>query len=197
MDRPDIGGVLGWVRRGAGGLIGVRRGEGGEVVGAEDVECSLLQRLQIEGQRAVPDIRGEHGGADIADAPFLRDTGEDAVLVGLAEGAVAGMEPLRSGLDREHADTGWQGAVEGSMEIGGGDVAFEGKGGDLGERMDAGIGATRALGQNDFAGDVLDDLRQSSLDSSKSWLYLPAMKGRAIVGENCLPELHRESWLIT
>ncbi len=76
--------------RGAGGEVGVVGGEGGEVVGAEDVGGGLLEMGEVEREAAGPDVGSEHGGADLRIA-----CGEDAVLVGLAAGAVAGVEVLR------------------------------------------------------------------------------------------------------
>ena len=67
--------------------------------------------------------------------------GGDAVFVGLAKGAVAGVEVFGGLLDGEDADAGREGAVEGSVEIGGGDGRCEGEGGDLGEGVDACVGA--------------------------------------------------------
>jgi hypothetical protein len=66
---------------------------------------------------------------------------EDAVLVGLAQGAVAGVEVFGDCLDREDTDARGKGAVEGAMKIGLGDRDSEGEGGDLCEGVDAGVGA--------------------------------------------------------
>ena len=90
----------------------------------------------------------------------MRSPREDAVLVGFAEGAVAGVEVFGDGFDGEDADARGKGAVEGAMEIGGGDGDGEGEGGDLGEGVDAGVGAAGALGEDGFAGDVVDGLRR-------------------------------------
>ncbi len=59
-------------------------------------------------------------------------------------------------LGGEDADAGGKGAVEGAMEIGGGDGAAEGEAGDLGEGVDAGVGAAGALREDDLAGDVVE-----------------------------------------
>src|ERR1700679_2420086 len=107
------GGWLGFVFPGlvAGGEIGIGGGEGGEVVRAEDVRGGLLERGKGKVERACPKEGGEHRGADTV-------AGEDAVLVGFAEGAVAGVEVGWNSFDRENADAGWEGPVEGMVEIG-------------------------------------------------------------------------------
>jgi len=93
-------------------------------VGAKDVGCGLLQYGEVEGPRAVPYVGSEHGGAD--------GGGGDAVLVGFAKGAVAGVEIFRCLLDGEDADAGWEGSIEGFVEIGCGDGCCEREGGYLG-----------------------------------------------------------------
>jgi hypothetical protein len=67
--------------------------------------------------------------------------GEDAVLVGLAEGGVAGMEGVGDGFDGEDTDAGGKAAVEGAVQVGGGDGRGEREAGDLGEGVNAGVGA--------------------------------------------------------
>ena len=84
----------------AGGLLGVVGGEGGEVVSAEDVRCRLLQEGEIERETAGPDVGREKGRADAAAVV----AGEEAVLVGFAQRAVAGVEVFGDGLDGEDAD---------------------------------------------------------------------------------------------
>ncbi len=102
-------------------------------MGAEDVGCGLLECGEVEGPGAVPYVGGEHGGADRG--------GGDAVLVGLAKGAVAGVEVFGGLLDGEYADAGWEGSVEGFVEIGCWDGGCEREGGDLGEGVDTCVGA--------------------------------------------------------
>ena len=83
----------------AGGLVGIVGGEGGEVVGAEDVGCGLLQDGEVERKTAGPDVGGEHGRADAV-------AGKDSVLVGFAKRAVAGVEVFGDSFDGEDADAG-------------------------------------------------------------------------------------------
>ena len=45
------------------------------------------------------------------------------------------------------------------MEVGGGDGYGEGEGGDLGNGVDAGVGAAGALRKDSFSGDMVDCLR--------------------------------------
>jgi hypothetical protein len=49
--------------------------------------------------------------------------------------------------------------------------------------MDAGVGASGALGQKLLSGEALDGLRQGTLDGGLAGLDLPAVKGGAIIGE--------------
>ena len=132
----------------AGGEVGVDRGEGGEVVGAADVVGGVLEDGEVERERAVPDVGSEGGRADALDggkSDGVGDAGEDAVLVGFAEGVVAGVEGLGCVLDGEDADAGGKGVVEGAVEVGGRDGDGEREGGDLGEGVDSGVGAAGAL----------------------------------------------------
>ena len=103
-------------------------------MGAEDVGGGLLKDGEIEGEWTGPDEGGEHGGTDGAG-------GVDAIFVGFAGGAVAGMEVGGGVLDGENADAGRKGPVEGSMEVGRWDGCVEGEGCYLGEGVDSGIGA--------------------------------------------------------
>jgi hypothetical protein len=66
---------------------------------------------------------------------------KDSVLVGLAEGGVAGVEAGWDGFDGEDADAGREAAVEGAVQVGGGDGRGEREAGDLSEGVDPGVGA--------------------------------------------------------
>ena len=145
-----VGGLSGWAsgdsgRGGAGGEVGIDGGEGGEVVGAADVVGGVLEDGEVEGPGAVPYVGCEHGGAyavvGVGDGGRVDDAREDAVLVGLAEGAVAGVEVVGCWVDGEDADAGRKGAVECAMEVFGRDGDREHEGGYLGEGVDAGVGA--------------------------------------------------------
>ena len=81
---------------------------------------------------------------------------EDAVLVGFAAGAVAGVEAGRGLFAGEDADAGREDAVERAMEVGGGDRGFEAEADDLRECVDAGVGAAGALREDLFAGEAGD-----------------------------------------
>ena len=78
------------------------------------------------------------------------------------------------------------------MEIGGGDGGFDGKRGYLAMGVDSGVGSSRPLWKDQFAGDVLDSLGECSLDGGKAGLNLPAVKWGSIVGEDCLPKRHTD-----
>ena len=116
------------------GEVGVGGGERGEVVGADDVGCGLLEGGEIEGALEGPDVRGEHGGADLV-------AGEDAILVGFAAGAVAGVEACGDLFDGENADAWGEDAIEGPVKVGAGDGSGEGNGGYLSESVNSGVGA--------------------------------------------------------
>src|SRR5437879_1268286 len=107
---------------------------------------SLLHGSEIEGPGAVPDEGSEGGRAD--------GLGGDAVLVGLAAGAVAGMEIGGDFVNRHDANAGRQDMIEGALEIGCGDRRREGDAGYLSEGVDTGVGPARALGEDGFAGDA-------------------------------------------
>lgn len=73
------------------------------------------------------------------------------------------------------------------MKIGLWDGRGEGEGGYLGERVDPGVGAAGALGENGFAGDAMDGFGECALDGGEVGLNLPAVIGGSIVGEDELP----------
>ena len=186
----------------SGGLIGVVGGEGGEVVGADDVGGGLLQEVEVKGVAAGPDVGGEHGGADafvlVVRGAVVRGAvagggaaaGKDAVLVGFSSGAVAGVEVFGDGFDGEDTDACGERAVEGSVKVGGGDWDGEGEGGDLGECVDSCVGAAGALGKNGFAGDAVDGVGEGALDGGEIGLDLPTVIGGSVVGEDELPVRH-------
>ena len=102
--------------------VGVRRGHGGEVVRAEQEYGGLRHGVERERPAAVPGVGREEGRADAlerglagreADASL-----EDAVLVGFAAGAVAGVEARRDRFAGEDANAGREDAVECAMKIG-------------------------------------------------------------------------------
>ena len=59
---------------------------------------------------------------------------------------------------------GGQGPVEGAEQVVGGDGCLKDKAGDLGESVDAGIGAAGALGQGRFAGNAAQGGLQFALN---------------------------------
>ncbi|MCU1248175.1 MAG: hypothetical protein JWQ49_1204 [Edaphobacter sp.] len=155
-------------------------------MGAEDVRRGLLQDGQVEREAAWPDVGGEHGRADAV----IVAAGEDAVLVGFSQGAVACVEVFGDRFDGEDADACWKGAVEGAMKIGAGDGDGQGEGSDLGEGVDSGVGAARALGENGFTGDAMDGFGERALDGGDIGLDLPSVVGSPVVGEDELPVRH-------
>ncbi len=132
-------------RVGSVGEIGVSGGEGGEVVGAEDVIGGVVEGGQLQGPGTGPDEGGEGWRAEVfrmwfevRGSRFERNfqgwsaEGEDAVLVGFGEGGVARVEVWGDDLGGEDADAGREAAVEGTVQIGGGNVGGEGEAGNLG-----------------------------------------------------------------
>ena len=71
-----------------------------------------------------------------------------------------------------------------------GDGGFERDGSDLAEGVNAGVGAAGALGEDGLAGDVEEGVGERSLDGREAGLNLPAVVGRAVVGEGELPVRH-------
>lgn len=103
---------------------------------------------------------------------------------------MAGVEVRGDLLDGEDANAGREDAVEGAVEVEGGDGDVQREGGDLGEGVNSGVGAAGALGEHGFAGDVKDGLGQGALDGGEVGLDLPAVVGRAVVGEGGFPVGH-------
>ena len=66
---------------------------------------------------------------------------------------------------------------------------MEKEAGDLAEGVDAGVGASGALREDGFPGDVADGFGESALDGWERRLDLPAVEGGAVVGEGELPVL--------
>ena len=62
-------------------------------------------------------------------------------------------------------------------------------GGDLGEGVDAGVGAAAALRERLLAGDARDRVGKRALDGGAAGLHLPAGEGRAVVRDGELPVL--------
>ena len=103
---------------------------------------------------------------------------------------MAGVEGFGGLLDGEDADAGGKGAVEGAVEVGGGDGDGEREGGDLGEGVDSGVGAAGALREDGLSGDALDGLGEGALHGGEIGLDLPAVVGGSVVGESGFPVRH-------
>jgi hypothetical protein len=116
--------------------------------------------------------------------------GQDAVFVCFSVGAVAGVEIRRAVGEGKDADRGVQSAVEGAVEVFGGDGAGEVEVGYLGEGVNAGVCATRTLGKGRFAGFVLEGGGKGALNGRATGLDLPAVVGGSVIGEGGFPALH-------
>lgn len=152
-------------------------------MGAEDVGGRLVELIYVEREGAGPDVRRQHRRADAVG-------GVNAVLVGFADGTVAGVKAGYGVLDGEDADARRKCVVEGSVEVGRGDRGFEREGGHLAESVDSGVGAPRALGQDRLSGDVVDYVSEGSLNGGEVGLDLPAMEGGSVVAEDDFPGRH-------
>ena len=148
--------------------------------------AACCMAVEVEGPAAVPDVRGEEGGADavvgiwrsrVAECSGVRRCGTRRFCGGRCGGRGSGGDVVGG----EDADAGGEGAVEGAEEVGGGDGGVEGEGGDLREGVDAGVGAAGALGENGLAGDVVEGVGEGALDGGQAGLDLPAVEGGAVV----------------
>ena len=182
VDGADVGGAaeIGGVFTAPGlgeaeGAFGIDGGKGGEIVDSGDESGSLLHGVLIQGIGVVSDVTGKKGRNYVA-AP-------DAVVIALGEGGVAGVEFRGHLIGGEDADGGGKTVIEDDAEVCDRNGAGGLKGRDLGEGMDAGVGASGALGQKLLSGEALDGLRQGTLDGGLAGLDLPAVKGGAIIGE--------------
>lgn len=127
------------------------------------------------------DIAGKNRGTD--------GVLEDSVFVGFGDGGVAGMEGASYRSRLNDADGSREGAVEGAEEIFGRDVGLEFKAGDLGQGVNAGVGAARALRERGFTGDAAEGGLEFTLDCELAGLDLPAAEVSAVVGEGELEGL--------
>lgn len=148
---------------------------------ADEQARTGLKRTEIERPWAGVDIAREKrraiGGA------------KDAVFVGFGDCRVSRMKCAshRSGFGDEYR---WgQSSIEGSYQILRRDWRVELEAGDLGESVDAGIGAARPLRKRRLAGNAAKRGLQLALDRRKAGLNLPALKVRAVVGKSELPGL--------
>ena len=76
------------------------------------------------------------------------------------------------------------------MQVGGGDGGGKREAGDLGEGVDAGVGAAGALGKDALADGAVDGVGEQALDGGEVGLDLPSAEGGAVVGESELPVRH-------
>jgi hypothetical protein len=81
-------------------------------------------------------------------------------------------------------------AVEGAVQVGGGDGGVQREGGDLGEGVDTGVGAAGALREDALAGGAVDGVGEQALDGGEVGLDLPSAVRGAVVGESELPVRH-------
>ena len=73
--------------------------------------------------------------------------------------------------------------VQGAMEFGSGEGGLRFEIRDLGESVDAGVGAACAMDEDFFLGDLAGGFGDGALDGRLAGLDLPAMEGGAVVGD--------------
>ncbi len=177
VNGADIGGGL---ESGGGfgkakGAVGIDSGKGGEIVLSGDQSGGLLHGRLIQWIGVVSDVAGQKRRDDVA-AP-------DAVVVALGTGGVARVEAFRHFIDGKDSNGSGQPVIEHDAEVCDRNGAGGLKGCDLRKGVNAGVGAPRALGEKLLSGKALDDGGQGALDGGLAGLNLPAVKGRAVIGE--------------
>ena len=176
----------------AGGQVRIDRCEAGEVVFPDNLAGCPLGEFEVEVPRAVPTVGSYLWWADsIRLGAEGRNTGKDAVLIGLADSAVAGVEPHRCVLRREDTNCWRQRAVECAEQTGGWDGGGELTACYLTVGVDPRVGAARALRQDGFAGDLADRCGERALNRREGWLDLPTVEVGAVVREDEFPDRHR------
>lgn len=151
---------------------------------SDDEGCGLLHDGLIQRIWVVGDVTSEKGRNHMA-AP-------DAVVIALASGRVAGVEAVGHFIDGEDSNGGGEAVVEHGAKVGDWDRAGGLEGCDLSESVDSGVGAARALRQELFSGEALDDSGERALDGGLAGLDLPAVEGGAIIGESEFESTHCE-----
>lgn len=165
------------------GVVGL--GEVAEVVAAGEERGGVGHGLEVEAVLDPPDLALVEGGF----------AGGDLVEVGAGGGVVAGVEVRVGFLEVENDDVGGEEFVEvvtGAFR-GKGDFAAKTGMGDLGEGVDAGVGAARSHEFNRLAKDLFAGFLEGAGDRAGVRLFLPAVIIRTIKLNRELPSLHQSS----
>lgn len=148
----------------------------------------------FEGSEIVPAEQGARGFAHGADVEVRGDVPGDAAKEGVGEGAVVdevsvalgfgverGVEGLGDFLGAGDADVGGEGGVEGAEEdlgrVSGGGVEMD----DLGEGVDAGVGASAGGDGRGVSEEGFEGLFEDELDGAAVALALPPAEVGAVV----------------
>src|SRR5664280_803341 len=107
----------------------------------------------------------------------------NAIAVGFRLGGMPRVEVVRDHLHAIHPHRSRKDIVQRHDQVSLWNRTLEPHRCDLGQRMDTGIGAPRALRQYLFTGEPLKALRQRALHSSQSRLDLPSVKLRSVIGQ--------------
>lgn len=82
-----------------------------------------------------------------------------------------------------------EGPIERATQIVRRDGSLQAETCDLGESVDAGVGAAGTLRERGFSRDAAESCLELALDGGQAGLHLPALKGGAVVGQSELPVL--------
>lgn len=177
VERLELGAGEGAMVIGVVGFVAALGGEGFEVVAAEGELQGGFELHGVELPREVPGEAGAEGGE--------HGLGADFIPVGLAGGGKAGVEGVGDLLGGEHADAGGEFGVECGDPVEGvhGEPGGGVEVGDLGEGVDAGIGAAGAVDAHGLLGDFGGGGLEEILNGVAAGLGLPAVVRAAVVGE--------------
>ena len=162
---------------GGGGRLSAIGGEACEVVGAGEDGGACEEEGGVDETLDVPSAADFVGGKDGAR--------KEAIAVDFATGLEAGMKVLGCAGGAEDADFWGEIGIEGGEPFGwgeevGGDIGV----GDLGEGVDAGVGAAGAVDDDASGGDFLESGFEMILDCGATGLALPATEGATVVGDD-------------
>ena len=146
----------------------------------KELRCPL-QGVHVHGPGAGKSIAGQKRRAD--------RLAEDAVFVGLRDRRVPGMKGAWQPFSLRECGSTRAECGSGRGEVLGRDGRLQGKARHLPQRMNAGVGAARALGERGFAGDPAQGRLQFALDCWLPGLHLPAAEIGAVIGQGQLPGL--------
>lgn len=153
---------------------------------ADEMLSRLIHRRYVERTRDAP--RAPHLQCEI------RATIEDSIEIVPSDSRGTGVEIIRDLLGGENRDRMWtQMGIQGIANRVGIPNLAQVDVGDLGTRMNSGIGTARALHEGRLAREGLYCCREYTLHSHLIGLNLPAGEGRAVVFNDEFIAWHRQS----